>query len=276
MEEVKYLMDKTIKLRTIQKAVFGGLARYPKSNVVITTELGPKGYKTGLTIDEEKYFEEYLGLDKGTLSQSPRETDEGRGIKSNFWANLEIRFPNKMITLDLNKAMDYLKYKVCLSSSKVANSISELYKYPDALFAIIDEEELAQVENHKVDLEVEAYELFMAMNDSQKKGVLKLFGKRGIENTSPAIIKSTLAKILKSDPAEFIRVVKDKNIQTKIFIEDLLETRIISRAGNYFKNGDDPIGNSTEEVVGYFENPKNSAIVAALKSKLETKLKQSK
>ncbi len=116
---------------------------------------------------------------------------------------------------------------------------------------------------------MEAYEKLMQTSPDEKRDLLKLFGKKGLSAASDSVVKTTLAKILKSDPKGFIETVSDKKLKTKILIEDLLSAGAIQKRGNYFYNGDDIIGGSTEEVVSFIEDLKNQSVVFALKSRLK-------
>lgn len=260
------LPNKKIKIVSTGKNKFSGLASYPRTGKVLTTELSRSGlYCTGLTEQEQEYFEEKLSLKKNSLSKKP--ADENG---SNFWANLEIKLNAKGNNeLNLEDPIQYLKYKVLLASSKVCNSPLEKHNWPSAEWMIIDEDAVAEVEANEIDKEVIAVEVFNDLSEEDKKGLLKLYGKRGLENSKPELIKSALYKELKKDPIKFVKTAKDKSLKTRIFVEDLLTEKIITKNGNYFKNGDDPIGNSTEEVISYFEDPKNQSVKIALQGKLK-------
>lgn len=255
----KFKEIKEVVIQPINKVVFGGLAKYPKCTTVITTEKGQNGlYKTGLTEEEETFFENELNLPKGTLNK-----------RSKFWGDLESRFENKSKKIDLTDTMNYLRYRGWLESSKIANSVLDKQNWPDSLFVIVDEEEVAKQESIKVDYEMEAYEKLMQTSPDEKRDLLKLFGKKGLSSASDSVVKTTLAKILKADPKSFIEIISDKKLKTKILIEDLLSAGALKKRGNYFYNGDDVIGGSTEEVVSFLEDLKNQSVVFVLKSKLK-------
>lgn len=259
--------NKTIVIKPISKNRFSGINMYPKAVVTLSTEYAADGtYKTGLSKEEEIKLEEQLMLPKGTLSKAPIDKDG-----TNFWAELQIRISDKGLNLNTELPLDFIKYKVLKQSSKVCNSIIEKVKYPNADFMIHDLEEAAKAEEIEIDLELEAFEKLMETSSKEKKGLLKLYGKyRGLETASDSLIKTTLAKEVKKDPKRFINIISDKNLKTRILIGDLIEHRIIVKKGNYFTNGDEPIGNTDTEVVMYLDDPKNSAIKAALKGKLDS------
>jgi hypothetical protein len=256
----KFKEIKEVVIQPLAKATFGGLSKYPKCTTVITTELGPGGlYKTGLNESEESFFENELGLPKGTLNK-----------RSSFWSELETRMTSKKSIVDVTDPINYLKYRTWLESSKVANSASDK-NATEALFVIINDEEIAKAESILIDYEMEAYEKFMQTSPEEKKDLLKLFGKKGLESASDSVVKTTLARTLKANPQAFLEIITDKKLKTKVLIEDLLSNNIIQKKGNYYVNGDDPIGNTVEEVVMYLEDLKNQSVLIALKSKLKSK-----
>ena len=134
---------------------------------------------------------------------------------------------------------------------------------------IIDEESDATLEAVDIDHELEASELFNDMPAEDKKSMLRLYGERKLDKVSPNLIKSSLFKHMKKDPIKFKKLATDKSLKVRVLLEDLLEAKVVTRNGNYFKNGDDPIGNSTDEVISYFEDPRNSSVKLALESKLK-------
>jgi hypothetical protein len=254
------LEGKVVKIRPLVKETFSGLSSYPKSGFSFGCELDGKTgyYKNGLTKEQETYYEDKLQLPKGTLAKT-----------SPWWANIIFKFSRSKVTnFIITTPTDEVKYYVLLATSKVCNNELEKSKWPHAYFMIVDEEAVAQVDAKDIDLEFEAMK---AMYDSDnQRGLLKvLTGKHGIENMSEAAVKSQLVKELKADPKRFLETVNNKQLKTRILIEDLLEFGIIVKQGNYYKNGDDPIGNSTEEVISYFDNLKNSSVALALEQKLK-------
>lgn len=256
---------KKIVIQSIGKEKFSGLATYPKATTVLTVELGKDGYKTGLTQAEEREYEKVLQLPEKALAKKHNDA-----YKPNFWSDLEIRFQNKKIELDLEDPIDYLKYRVCLESTKVCNSELERNKWPSAEFIIIDEEDVANKQSIDIDYEVEAIEKFANTTVDEKRGILKLYGKTRTEDTTESIIRTTLYAEMKKDPKRFLEIVNDKSMKSKIFLKELLTAGIIKQKGNYFTNGDDPIGNSTDEVVHFLNDKKNTSVVEALKSKLKS------
>lgn len=261
---------KTVIIKPIHISKFSGISAHRNTKTTIGPELRMSGggmYKTGLTEAEERKFEKALGLKEGELN-----------ARSEWWGNnISIKLNNDKVTffyVDTTPIQE-LKYKILLQSTKVANDETEISKYPGVGFFIYDENLKAEKEAAEIDIEISAYEILTSMNSDEKRELLKVLTegkKRGIDEFSELVIKGYLVKELKADPKRFVKVAKDQTLKTKALVADLLENDIIQRTGNFYRNGDDIIGNSTDEVVEYFSNPKNESVKLAL----ETKLKKSK
>ncbi len=250
-----------ITIQRLNKAQFGGLSIYPKSVTVLSTEMGrDKLYKTGLTDEEERKFEKILGLSEGKLKRN-----------STFWAELSIRIGGKSLKLDLDNPLDYLKYKVCLESSKIANSIVDKSKWPDAMFVIYDEEEEAKKENIKISAKRKAYARFGTMAHEEMRSFAKIIGKKRPENTSNEVVENIVATFVETDPTQFLAIMADQRFEAKVLAEDLLSAGLIHKAGNYYKNGDEIMGHTMDEVADYLTDEKNQQMVIAFKKRLKKK-----
>lgn len=261
-----YKGPKEVIIRRIPRAGFFGITAFPKSTVGLGAELGKHGFKTGLTKDEEAYYEDKLGLKPGDLNPH-----------SKWWGdvfNVEhiIRlFSTKSTTLVLDSPLSQVKYKVLLASSKIAPSEIEKNK-PGAEFYIVDEEAKAKMENEIFDYEWEGMELVLKLTPEEKRGALRLFGKKGVDTMSETVLKAELRKQIEKDPKLFVDTLKDKRLKTRMFIEDLIEHNVLKRSGNYYMNGEDTIATSTDECIEFFEDIKNQSVKLAL----ETRLKKAK
>lgn len=262
-----YTGPKEIVIKRVPKPGYFGITSYSKSTTSFGAEISKFGYNTGLTPEEEKYYEDKLGLKPNELNSH-----------SDWWSDVfnvqhAIKpFNTKSTTLVINSPLNEIKYKVLLACSKVANS--ELEKgNPNAEFYIVDEEAKAKVESEIFDYEMECMELIINLSPEKKRQALRLFGKKGVDTLSESVVKSELHKESKKDPKLFIDTLKDKKLNTKLFMEELLDYRIISRKGNYFMNGEDTIASSTDECVEYLEDVKNQSVVLAMTTRLK-KLKK--
>lgn len=261
---MKFEGPKSVKIKKCPKVGYFGLVSYPKSVTTIGCQLGSKGgYNTGLTEDEERYYEKALDLQPNQLNKH-----------SKWWGdvfNVEyaIRLNNTKTTeLIMDNPVNQLKYKVLLAHTDVANSELEKSK-PGVQFFIDDEELKAKEELKTLNFELEGMKLIIGFTPDEKKGALRLFGKIGLDTMSEDVASSYLMQEMKRDPKKFFDIVTDKEMKTKMFISELSERKILTRTGNMFKYGDDIIANSTPECVEYLNDPKNQSVRLALETKLK-------
>lgn len=259
---------KTIVIKRIPRATFSGIGAYDKSAESFGCEISGKDgrYKTGITIEEEDYFEKELNLPKGTLKSY-----------SAWWGdNISFNFQKtKNNTMIIDSPKSQLEYKVLLATSKVAKSELERHKTPGAIFYIVDEEAKAQAESEVADLRFEATELLMKLNVEERRSALRLFGKKGVDSMSETVVKNELLKQIDKDSKGFTDILSDKRLKVRMLAEEFVDYGIIGKYGPYYKNGDDTIGSSTEELIDYLEDLKNQTILLAMKTRL-TKVKKTK
>lgn len=264
---MKFEGPSEVKIKKSPKVGYFGIISYPKSVTTIGCQLDLKGgFKSGLTEEEERYYEKELNLQPNQLSKH-----------SKWWGDVfNVEYPirlnnTKTTELVLDNSINQLKYKVLLAHSDVANSDADKNK-PGVSFYIVDEEAKAKEELKTLNFELEGMKYVLGLTSEEKKGALRLFGKSGLDEMSDDISSAQLMQEMKKDPKKFFDIVTDKELKTKMFIYELLERKLLKRTGNYFIHNEDTIANSTDECVQYFNNPKNQSVKLAL----ETKLKKSK
>lgn len=258
-----YQGPKEVKIKRIPRAGYFGITAFPKTTTVLGAEISKRGHNTGLTSDEEKYFEKELKLPEGTLAPHSEWWDNTFNINHRITL-----FNTKATTLILDNPLNQLKYKVLLASSKVANSEIERGN-PLADFYIEDMEAKAKKENEVFDYKFDAFETLMKLSPEEKRSCLRLFGKNGVDSLSESIVKAELGKEIEKDPKLFVEILSDKKLKTRLLVEEMLEYRVITRRGNSFINGEDTIASSTDECVDFIDDVKNQSVVLALGTRLK-------
>lgn len=250
-------------IRPLIKTKFSGISSYARTQTIIQgAQLDKTGlYKTGLTLDEETHYEKELNLPKGSLNK-----------RSPFWGDLEIRLNNDKITIfSIVSPHDEIKHKVILAHGIIANTEYDVEKQANCKFFIYDPEAASKIEAGKIDFELEAIEMFTSLPIEERRNLLRVYGKRGVDDMSETMIKSELYKKMKENSKDFIELASKKETQVKGMIESMIEKGIIKKRGTYFYNGEDLLGSSTDEVVGYLTDIKNQAVKLALENKLKPK-----
>jgi hypothetical protein len=251
-------------IRPIIRNKFSGQSYYNKTLTVIQgAQLSQNGlYKTGLSLEDQKHYEEKLNLPKGTLSARNGE----------FWGDMEVRLRNDKLTI-FNIVNDYdeLKFRMLQQHDWIANTEHDVVGNSTARFYIYDPEAASKIEDAKMEFEFAAIEAFSNATIEERKGLLRIYGKKGVDTMSETMVKTELYKQVKSDPKEFIRLATAKDTPVRGLIEALIEKGILKKKGTYFYNGEDLLGSSTDEVVSYLSDLKNQAVKLALESKLKPK-----
>ena len=260
---------KEVVINRVPRAGYFGITSYAKSVSTLVAQISKNGFKTGLTPEEETYYEGKLGLKPGELARHSKWWDEI------FNVDYAIRlFNSKKNTMILDNPLNQIKYKVLLSSTRVANSEIEKNN-PEVEFYIVDEEAKAKRENETFDYEWEAMELIMKLTPEEKRSSLRLFGIKGVDSFSELVVKAQLSKKLKEDPKLFVDTLKDKRLKTRMFVEELLEYRLLKKQGNTYIHGEDTIASGSDEAIEFFDSLKNQSVKLALETRLK-KLKKDK
>lgn len=251
-------------IRPIIRNKFSGQSYYNKTlTVIMGAQLSSTGlYKTGLTTKDEEEFEKTLNLPKGTLSKR----------NADFWGDMEVRLRNDKLTIfNIVNAYDELKFRMLQEHDWIARTEHDVAGNSTARFYIYDPEAASKIEAAKMEYEFSAIEAFNEATIEEKKGLLRVYGKRGIDSMSETMVKAELYKLLKNDFKEFVRLAKAKDTPVRALLEALIEKDIIKKKGTYFYNGEDLLGSSTDEVVSYLTDIKNQAVKLALEGKLKPK-----
>lgn len=256
------VINKQYVIRPIIRNKFSGQSYYNKTlTVIMGAQLSSTGlYKTGLSTEDEAYYEKELNLPKGTLSRR----------NADFWGDMEVRLRNDKLTIfNIVNAYDELKFRMLQEHDWIANTEHDVPGNSTARFYIYDPEAASKIEAAKMEFEFAAIEAFTVASIEEKRGLLRIFGKRGVDSMSETMVKAELYKEVKKDPKEFLRLIKSKDTPTRALLEALLEKEVIKKKGTYFYNGEDLLGSSTDEVVGYLSDLKNQAVKIALENKLK-------
>ena len=175
---------------------------------------------------------------------------------------------------------EYLIYRHCLLFRDVAKDIALINSDPNLRFYIKDEAKEAEKKKKLTEEKMKAMRNFIELNASPSKFnavFIAMIASRN-ENISEALLKDNnektnmLMNYVNEAPDKFNKLVNDKNIITKAFIETLIVRGELVRAefnqqistadGNF-------IGSNMTEAVAYFNNPDNKDIKAVYENKLK-------
>ena len=253
-------MSNTITVRALDKQTWAGRVRFKGTTDSISPyfDRNGQGVVTGLTKEQQTKLEEELKVTSGTLAPS-----------STFWHEFRIVMTDRPTTIDISTARGELEYLFLKAHKRIANSVNELEKWPEAEYVIYDVEEDAKKENKKTKVVRDAYIRFNKMTSTEMSDALKLFGQR-VDDMSNEWIENALNKIVQNQPKDFLLVVEDKSFKTKVLIDDLLRAKCLRKTGSHYLFGDSPIGHDLESTILYLDDLKNQSIKDSLIKKLKS------
>lgn len=250
-------MSRIIKVRPIKKVTWSGFVRYKNTKDYIVPHFDSTGsIVTGLT-DEQAVT---LGAKiKKDLSPS-----------STFWRDFAIIMTEKEKEFNLDNPEHEVAYYLMLAHMRVANSETERHNWPAADYIIYNEESEAKAKNEKFSSKRKAVTYFNELTPDQMRNILKLYpGFINTESVSMDIVESKLFELVESDPDGFIVRIKDKKLEMKIFLKDLVSNRILRKNKASFYYGDDFLGHDEESAISYLDDLKNQDLKIDLKQQLQ-------
>lgn len=237
---------------------WSGVTRYKKCQDSIAPYWNSRGVvETGLSDEDLDFLKKHF-------------PERDLNPTSAFWHEFRVIMDDKEREFDTSNPEHYLIYKFLLKHKRVANSVNELENFPYAEYVIADEREEAKKVNVQFNAELEAFKEFAKLTPEDMRNILKLYpGNAKYGNADPDIIQAKLGGHMKSDPAGFLAIVQDKFKDSKIFIKDLVDNKILRKNKQAYYYGEDPIGHDLESTVTYINDPNNQALKVALKQALE-------
>lgn len=240
----------------------------------------------GLNHEEEiAYLPKILGL-----SASSPQWDSAVEL---YWEDFSIRVPNEGVKLEIwtdqygrpseSNLKDYIMYRFCQQSSKVATSAAELENAAVFPYFVQDDAKNTMDKHQRIQVmkkaSLEHMKLFKAdnagnVNMNKINWVLEIYKRTdttlGLLNRMPVEEKEVyLYEKSKDKPEEFLNIVEDPSLEHKAFISECIGASILTRIGNVILNGEEKLGDTLEEAVLYLTNPKNSKMMITLSERLK-------
>lgn len=225
-------------------------------------DVDTRQYITGLTPEQEVYFENKLNLIKGDLNK----------YNGKFWANFHPRIDKNGLTLDLDNAYDELVYTWLKGQKFVAVSPTDHMEKPWADYVITSEEEVARFDNVKNKRLREAIKKSEKFTIKDMVDYLMVISKGVGKSSNIDFVQSAFDKEIMENPDRFITITEDlENYRMHVFVRKCAQKRILSVVGQGYKiTGDDKtLGTSILETIDFLRDPANSEILLNLKTKLE-------
>lgn len=252
--------------------VYGGMANGAVR--IFTVQMLRNFQLTNPLTDSEKLFlEEYMGMERNTLSIY-RKVD-------NYWKNYKVILNKSNTYLDLSIPEDYIKYKVLLTNKDlICPSLKEFNEARKETyqFYIVNENDEMNQSNNSMTSKMEAMlELGKIMENKQLlKFVVETCSGKNISKSSKLdMIKAEAFKVVESNPRLFLSAAKDVNIKTKVLLSECLENGVVVlRSGLYYTADGQPLCENNEDsnlsnAVKFLNSPKRQEVKMTLEAKLK-------
>lgn len=240
----------------------------------------------GLDPEEERlYLPSLIGSD-------PQKPDWAIATE-NYWKNISVEVPDKENGLELEvgfkyrteedkklgkdgvpiNAADYVLWRYCLVYSKVANSIDEKDKSPKIVFYLFDKAIEKEQKLNNVKAKKEAYAKYLEISDDIElitNILLVMEVSRDIPlKKSDKLI--ALDSIVSERPTEFLKVISDKNLLTKAFIEKCLDKKFLSIVPNTqtYMRGDEVVAYNKLDLITKLQSPEGEGLKTLLEASIK-------
>lgn len=241
-----------VELRIKKKNPWAGLLKYSRCFDYIAPYFTRSGsIYTGLTPEDEKYFEKALGYNEGHLSRT-----------SEFWTTFCVKIGAKHLLLDDSIPRQHMIIKFLTGHKRVATSLDELDAGKDYL--LINRQAEAIEQNKVNKLRRDAIREFDKLSLDQMRKCLRLFGVKS-DDLSNELVESTLFTMVDKNPKKFFeKWIDNKTKDTEFIIEEAISKGVIRKDKTNYFYGSDMFATSLQEAVAYLDNKKNQDLKLAI------------
>ena len=167
--------------------------------------------------------------------------------------------------------MDYLKYKFALKHPYVALTEEEMNGDFNKRFYIQDLSREDKVKNTQIQFKKDADKEFikLAANPKNMKRVLRLLSNTNPDRLTDEQVENALYEIKNAKTKQFLRIAKDKNLEIKAEIEEMVTASVLRKIGNQIIFIDEVLGDTLDNAVVFLKDKKNSGTLTILRAKLK-------
>lgn len=248
-----------VELKIKKKNPWIGLVKYKNCFDYIAPYFTRSGsIYTGLTPEDEKYFEKALGYDEGHLSKT-----------SDFWTTFSVKVGTRTLILDDAIPRQAMIIKFLSGHKRVATSLDKLDAGKDYL--LINREAEAIEQNKQNKLRRDAIKEFDTLSLDQMRKCLRLFGMNA-DRMSNELVESSLFNIVDKQPKKFFdKWVNNKAKETEYILEDAIQKGVIRKDKTHYFYGTDMFADSLDEAIAYLDNKKNQDLKLAIINETKNK-----
>jgi len=241
-----------VELKIKKKNPWGSFIKYKNCFDYIAPYFTRSGsIYTGLTPEDEKYFEKALGYEEGHLSKT-----------SDFWTTFCIKVGARTMLLDDAIPRQAMMIKFLSGHKRVATSLDKLDAGKDYL--LINREAEAIEQNKQNKLRRDAIKEFDKMSLEEMRQCLRLFG-MSADRMSNELVESTLFSQVDKNPKKFFeKWVNNKAKDTEFLLEQAIAKGVIRKDKTHYFYGTDMFADSLMDAIAYLDSKKNQDLKLAI------------
>ena len=248
-----------VELKIKKKNPWAGLLKYKHCFDYIAPYFTRSGsIYTGLTPDDEKYFEKALGYPEGHLSKT-----------SEFWTTFCVKVGTRGLVLDDQFPLQALQIKFLSGHKRVATSLDKLSAGKDYL--LINREAEAIQKNKQNSLRRDAIKAFDTLSLDDMRKCLRLFGIRS-DNMSNELVESQMFDIVDKQPKRFLdKWVNNKKKDTEFILEEAIAKGVIRKDRTQYFYGTEMFADSLQDAIAYLDAKKNQDLKLSIINEVKSK-----
>ena len=175
---------------------------------------------------------------------------------------------------------DYINWRYCLLSSKVANNVEDINKSVNIQFYLTSDTERKAIKAKQVKVRNQALTAYTKLVNGEDKTKIdniivaaeRVSGYEEFKNLTDDDKQTILLDIYDENPKVFLDLIEDKNVAMKAKIKIYLWMNLIKKLPNSdiivdVNNPEIIIGNTINDAVSYFVNELNKAHVSEIEAK---------
>lgn len=274
-------VPKSGKITNPKHVLYGGMAENATRTFTVPRLSSGKFYNV-LTDSEKAFLESYMGLEPNALSVYRKE--------NNFWDDsnpegIAVVHLNKQDNyFDLSDPTDYIRYKVLLANKDfIAPSFKVLEDYPKATYqyVIIEEGDDAKATKTAMTITMECYKEYGKIEEDKATlvHIIETLTHKPLSDGSKLeFIQAKIHELIQANAKNFLKVIKDPELPTKVLIKRAFNAGVIRRRGDFYylasdstplcENGQDPTINIA---AAYLNNPKHQDTKFSIEALLNNK-----
>ena len=248
-----------VELKIKKKNPWAGLLKYKHCFDYIAPYFTRSGsIYTGLTPEDEKYFENALGYPEGHLSKT-----------SEFWTTFCVKVGTRGLVLDDQFPLQALQIKFLSGHKRVATSLDKLSAGKDYL--LINREAEAIQKNKQNSLRRDAIKAFDTLSLDDMRKCLRLFGIRS-DNMSNELVESQMFDIVDKQPKRFLdKWVNNKKKDTEFILEEAIAKGVIRKDRTQYFYGTEMFADSLQDAIAYLDAKKNQDLKLSIINEVKSK-----